>query len=91
MLKSGMNCPSRSPARAPIVSVLKEYGHGFLLGFYYRGFNKVTILIRYWLPLMDEPCDRVRGANIITKLDLKAGYNPIRIKKGNQWKTTFCP
>ena len=39
---------------------------------------------------MNELRDRVRGAKIFTKLDLKAGYNLIRIKKGNKWKTVFC-
>ena len=55
----------------------------------YRGLNKVTILNRYPLPLMNELRDRVRGAKIFTKLDLKSGYNLIRIKEGDEWKTAF--
>ena len=38
---------------------------------------------------MNELRDRVRGGKIFTKLDLKAGYNLIRIKKGDEWKTAF--
>ena len=38
---------------------------------------------------MNELCDRVRGAKIFTKLDLKSGYNLIRIKEGDEWKTAF--
>ena len=49
----------------------------------------MTILNRYPLPLMNELRDRVRGAKIFTKLDLKAGYNLIKIKKGDEWKTAF--
>ena len=56
----------------------------------YRGLNKVTIMNRYPLPLMNELRDRVRGAKIFTKLDLKAGYNLIRVKQGDEWKTAFC-
>ena len=38
---------------------------------------------------MKELCDRVRGAKIFTKLDLKSGNNLIWIKKGDEWKTAF--
>ena len=55
----------------------------------YRGLNKVTILNRYPLPLMNELRDRVRGAKIFTKLDLKSGYTLIQIKEGDEWKTAF--
>ena len=55
----------------------------------YRWLNKVTILNRYPPPHLNELHDIVRGAKIFTKLDLKAGYNLNRIKKGDEWKTTF--
>ena len=55
----------------------------------YRGLNKVMILNRYPLPLMNELRDRVRGAKLFTKLDLKSGYNLIRVKEGDKWKTAF--
>ena len=55
----------------------------------YRGLNKVTILNRYPLPLMNELRDRVREAKIFTKVDLKSGYNLIWIKEGDEWKTAF--
>ena len=90
MLKSGKIRPSKSPAGAPILFVPKDHGRGLRLCVDYRGLNKVTILNRYPLPLMNELRDRVRGAKIFTKLDLKAGYNLIRIKKGDEWKTAFC-
>ena len=55
----------------------------------YRGLNKVTILNRNPLPLMNELRNRVRGAKIFTKLDHKSGYNLIQIKEGDEWKTAF--
>ena len=38
---------------------------------------------------MDELRDRVSGAKIFSKIDLKTGFNLIRIKKGDEWKTAF--
>jgi hypothetical protein len=48
------------------------------------------IMSRYPLPLMNELSGRVAGLRILTKLDLKAGYNLIRIKLGDEWKTALC-
>lgn len=89
MLKEGKIRPSKSPAGAPILFVPKPHGRGIRLVVDYRGLNKVTVLNRYPLPLMNELRDRVQGAKVFTKIDLKSGYNLIRIKKGDEWKTAF--
>ena len=80
MLRSGKIRPSKSSAGAPILFVPKKEGRGLHLCVDYRGLNKVTILNRYPLPLMNELRDRVRGAKIFTKFDLKFRYNLMRIK-----------
>ena len=84
MLDSGKIRPSKSPAGAPILFVPKPHGRGLRLCVDYRGLNRVTILNRYPLPLMNELRDRVAGSRIFTKIDLKAGYNLIRIKPGEE-------
>jgi hypothetical protein len=89
MLDSGKIRPSKSPAGAPILFVPKPHGRGLRLCVDYRGLNRVTIMNRYPLPLMNELRDRVAGSRIFTKIDLKAGYNLIRIKPGDEWKTAF--
>ena len=55
----------------------------------YRGLNKITIPNQYPLLLMQELQDRVQGAQWFTKIDLKNGFNLIRIREGDEWKTTF--
>src|SRR5437763_8392420 len=70
-------------------SLFKPHGRGLRLCVDYRGLNKITVKNRYPLPLMDEMRDRVYGSKIFTKIDLKAGYNLIKIKEGDEWKTAF--
>ncbi|KAH0608011.1 uncharacterized protein H6S33_002063 [Morchella sextelata] len=88
MLRLGKIRPSKSPAGAPILFVKKKDG-SLRLCVDYRGLNRVSIKNRYPLPLMDELRDRVAGAVIFSKIDLKEGYNLIRIKDGDEWKTAF--
>ena len=89
MLHSSKIRLSKSSAGAPILFVPKKEGRGLHLCVDYRGLNKVTILNRYPLSLMNELRNYVRGAKIFTKLDLKSRYNLIRIKEGDEWKTAF--
>ncbi|QRV92843.1 Retrotransposable element Tf2 protein [Ceratobasidium sp. AG-Ba] len=37
----------------------------------------------------DELIEKLRHAKIFTKLDLRSGYNNVRIKEGDEWKTAF--
>ena len=79
---------SESPAGAPILFVKKKDG-SLRLCVDYRGLNRVTIKNRTPLPLIGETLDRVTGAVIFTKLDLRDAYHRIRIRRGDEWKTAF--
>ena len=89
MEKTGKIKRSTSPAGSPILFVPKPNGQGLRLCVDYRGLNAVTIPNRYPLPLMQELQDRVRGTQWFTKMDLKNGFNLIRIREGDEWKTAF--
>jgi len=39
---------------------------------------------------MNELQDRVQGARIFTKIDLKAVFHLIRVKEGDKWETASC-
>jgi hypothetical protein len=55
----------------------------------YRQLNKGTIKNSYPLPLISELMDKLKGAKYFTKLDVRWGYNNVRIKDGDQWKVAF--
>jgi hypothetical protein len=46
-------------------------------------------LNRYLLSLRNEPGYRIQGAKLFTTIDLKAGYNRIRIHTGDKWETVL--
>jgi transposase InsO family protein len=79
---------STSPAGSPILFVPKQDG-SLRLCVDYRGLNKVTIKNRHPLPLIAEILDRLSGAMVFSKLDLKWAYHRIRIRRGDEWKTAF--
>jgi len=55
----------------------------------YRAFDKVTRKDRHPLPLISEALDRLGEAKYFTKLDIKHADHTIRIREGDEWKTTF--
>ena len=50
----------------------------------YQYMNKGTIKNSYSLPLISELIDNMETKKVFTKIDLRWGYNNIRIKKGNK-------
>ena len=55
----------------------------------YRKLNRMTIKNRYPLPLIPELIDKLKQSRVFTKMDVRWGYNNIRIKEGDEWKAAF--
>ena len=49
----------------------------------------MTIKNRYPLPRIDDLFDQIRGAMIFSKINLRSGYQQIRIKDEDIFKTSF--
>jgi hypothetical protein len=87
-LAKGFIRPSISPGGAPVLFIKKKDG-SLRLCVDYRGLNNITTKDRYPLPRIDELLDRLGKAYIYTKLDLRSGYNLIRLREGDEFKTAF--
>ena len=90
MLKAGWAEPANAncPMAAPMFFIWKKDGsHQPVID--YQKLNKITIKDSYPLPRINEMMDWIRGSKIFTKLDLKLGYNQIRIQPGDEWKMMF--
>ncbi|MEM7375714.1 MAG: reverse transcriptase domain-containing protein, partial [Bacteroidota bacterium] len=88
MLEHGLVQPSKSPWGSPVLFAPKKDG-GLRFCIDYRWINSRTVKNRYPLPLPEELVDRLSGAKVYTKLDLRSGYWQMPIRDEDIPKTAF--
>jgi hypothetical protein len=88
MMDKGYIWPNVSPWGALALFVKKKDGT-LRLCIDYRQLNKVTIKNKYPLPLIDDLFEKLGGASIFSKIDLRFGYHQVRIKGEDIHKTAF--
>jgi hypothetical protein len=88
MVAKGYIRPSKSPYVSPFFFVKKKDGKLRPVQDY-RRLNSHTVQNQYPLPLIAQLISDLSGAHIFSKVDVRQGYNNVRIKKGDEWKAAF--
>ena len=87
-MDSGRIEPANGAYGAPILFSKKKDG-GLRMCIDYRMLNAQTQSDVFPLPLIDELLQRLDGASIFSKLDLRNGYHQIPMFFGDKVKTSF--
>jgi hypothetical protein len=88
MVAKGYICPSKSPYASPFFFVKKKDGKLRPVQDY-KWLNSHMVQNQYPLPLITQLISDLSSAYIFSKLDIRQGYNNVRIKKGDKWKAAF--
>ena len=87
-LRKGYIHPSKSLQTSPVHFVAKKDGKRRIVQDYHH-INQWTIKNGYPLLLIADILDKVGKRKVFTKLDLRWGYNNVRIKEEDEWKAAF--
>nr|GEW54197.1 hypothetical protein [Tanacetum cinerariifolium] len=80
--------PSSSPWGAPVLFVKKKDG-SFWMCIDYQELNKLTVKNCYPLHRIDDLFDQLQGSSVYSKIDLRLGYQQLRVREEDIPKTAF--
>ena len=80
--------PSYSPWGTLVLFVKKKDG-SMRMCIDYRELNKVMIKNKYPLPRIDDLFEQLNGATVFSKIDLRSGYNLLKVRESDITKIAF--
>ncbi len=86
LLAKGYIKPNKSPYGALVLFVQKKDGT-LRMCVDYRALNKAMVKTRYLLLRINDLFDRLSGAKVFSRIDLRSGYYQIQITEGDEKKT----
>jgi len=87
-LRKGYIRLSKSPQTLPVFFIRKKDGSKRMV-MDYHNLNDQIVKNNYPLPLITDLIDNMGSKKIFTKMDLRWGFNNVRIKEGDEWKGAF--
>ena len=87
-LRKGYIWPFKSLQTALVFFVGKKDGKKRMVQDY-RYLNEWTVKNNYPLPLISDVLENIGTKKVFIKMDLRWGYNNVRIKEGDEWKAAF--
>ena len=88
LLDNGFIRDSNLPTPTPVLFV-KKPGGGLRFCVDYRRLNEISRTDSYPIPRIDETLRTIAAAKSISKVDVISAFHRIRVKDGDEWKTTF--
>jgi len=87
-LRKGYIRLSKSPQTSPVFFIRKKDGSKRMVVDYHN-LNDQIVKNNYPLPLITDLIDNMGSKKVFTKMDLRWGFNNMRIKEGDEWKGAF--
>ena len=78
-----------SPWLSPIVAVRKRGGQGLRICLDLTAVNQVIVANGHPIPEMQEMLDKLRGAKVMSKLDMKSAYHQLELHEESRNLTAF--
>nr|GEU63258.1 putative reverse transcriptase domain-containing protein [Tanacetum cinerariifolium] len=89
-LVPGTAAVARAPYRlGALVLFVKKKDGSFQMCIDYHELNKLTVKNRYPLSRIDDLFDQLQGSRVYSKIDLRSGYDQLRVREEDIPKTTF--